>query len=91
MVTGDDISSILSEEEVLADLETKSPAIQAFCTRGAFVILSAALLGPVLFKKEMKEMKIFSYLLFLAVIVIIIVTAYDLATYDKPIKEVIDF
>lgn len=91
MVTGSDISGILTDDEVLADLETKSPAVQAFCTRSAFVIFSAALLGPALFKKEMKEMKIFSYLLFLAVIVIVIITGYDLATFDKPIKEVIDF
>merc|ERR1712150_416882 len=88
MVTGSDITGIMSEEEVLADLETKSPAVQAFCTRSAFVVFSAAILAPALFKKEMK---IFSYLLFLAVIVIVIITGYDLATLDKPISEVIDF
>ena len=91
MVTGNDIAGIMSDEEVLVDLETKSPAVQAFCTRSAFVIFSAAILAPALFKKEMKEMKIFSYLLFLAVVVIVIITGYDLATFDKPISEVIDF
>ena len=80
MVTGDDVSGILSEEEVLADLETKSPAVQAFCTRSAFVVFSAALLGPALFKKEMKEMKIFSYLLFITIILTVIVTGYGLMT-----------
>lgn len=38
----------------------------------------------------MAEMKIFSYLLFIAVIVIIVITAYDLATDGKPLTEMLD-
>ena len=72
------------------DLEGKSPYVQAFCSRGSFVVLSAILLGPVLFKKEMAEMKIFSYLLFLAVIAIVLITGYDLWTDGRPLFDVID-
>lgn len=73
-----------------ADLEGKNPGVQAFCARGSFVVLSAVLLAPALFKKEMTEMKIFSYLLFLAVIVIVVITGWDLATSGRPLFDVID-
>ena len=53
-------------------------------------MLSAILLGPVLFKKEMAEMKIFSYLLFLAVIAIVLITGYDLWMDERPLFDVID-
>lgn len=38
----------------------------------------------------MAEMKIFSYLLFLAVIVIVVITGYDLYMDDKPLSEILD-
>ena len=38
----------------------------------------------------MAEMKIFSYLLFLAVIVIVVITGYDLAAEGRPLFDMID-
>ena len=90
MVTGPDVTGIQTPEQVQADLAEKNPWQQAFCARGSFVVLSAILLAPALFKKEMAEMKIFSYLLFLAVIVIVVITGYDLATSGRSLFEVID-
>ena len=90
MATGPDISGIQDPEKVLTDLEATSPYVQAFCSRGANVIAAAIVLGPALFKKEMAEMKIFSYLLFIAVIVIIVITYMDLRVAGKPLTEMLD-
>lgn len=51
MATGPNISGIQDPEQVLEDLEGKSPYVQAFCSRGANVVAAAILLAPVLFKK----------------------------------------
>ena len=90
IVTGSDIAGIQSPEKVQLDLEGKNQVVRAFCSRSSFVILAAILLGPVLFKKEMREMKVFSYLLFLAVIVIILITGYDLWGDERTLSDFVD-
>ena len=90
MVTGPDIAGIQTPEQVAIDLEGRSGYVRAFCSRGSFVVLAAIALAPVLFKKEMREMTAVSYLLFAAVITVILVTGYDLATADRSLLEAID-
>ena len=53
-------------------------------------MLAAVVLAPVLFKKEMREIKVFSYLLLIAVVAVIVLTGYELSTADgRSISEVI--
>ena len=63
--------------------------MRAFCSRASFVILAAILLGPTLFKKEIREMKIFSYLLFLSVIAVVVITGYDLRAEERSLSDYI--
>ena len=61
-----------------------------FFKRETFIVIFTLLLTPILFKKQMAEIKIFSYLLFLTVVMIIMITWFELLNDDKPLFEVID-
>ena len=80
IVTGEDISGIMRKDDVKQDLSTKNILVQAMCTRSFLVLLSASILAPVLYKKEMTKMKNFSYLLFFSIVLTVTVTGYSLIT-----------
>ena len=89
IVTGPDIAGIQSPEQVKIEIEGKNPYVRAFCSRASFVILAAILLGPVLFKKEIREMKLFAYLLFSAVIAVVAITGYDLWVDERSLSDLV--
>lgn len=55
--------------------------IQILTYKTTYVLLAAALLAPVVLKRQLSEIKVFSYLLFASVIAFIILVGYDL--YDS--------
>jgi amino acid permease len=78
ILTGNSITSVLPAEEVKAQLSQRSPLAQIFAKKMTYVLLSACMLAPVLFKRKLAEIKVFSYLLFASVIAFIFLTALDL-------------
>ena len=77
-------------EQMKTELEQKSPLMQAFCTRSSFVLVTSILLMPFLLKKEMREMKVLSYMLFAALVIIIKITAYHLFIDSSKMYEILD-
>lgn len=77
-ITGDKVTQVLSPEQMAAELSTKPAIILFFCQKTTYVLLSACLLAPVLFKRKLAEIKVFSYLLFGAVLMFIFLCGIDL-------------
>lgn len=63
---------------MMRELETKSAMVKLFTQKATYVLLAGCMLAPVLFKRKLAEIKLFSYLLFASVISFILLTLVDL-------------
>ena len=61
-------------------MSTRSYYLQILTMKTTYVLLAAIILAPILFKRHLHEIKVFSYLLFVAVIAFIFLVGFDL--YD---------
>ena len=77
-VTGDQVTQVMTPDQTAAELSTKPALVRFFCQKTTYVLLSACLLAPILLKRKLAEIKVFSYLLFAAVLAFIVLSGVDL-------------